>query len=268
MLLRIIWIMSCFLIGQTGLVSQEILELEGAIHIGNSEAAFPDPGTIQWTGSDFQVYNGYMWVSLTSGVAYTGEVTDIDGNVYPTIMIGDQEWMAENLRTSKYRDATSIPQVTDNTAWANLLTGAWCWFGNNDGYDRPYGKLYNWYAVNDPKGLCPAGWHVPSNTEWSTLNDFLGGFSVAGGHMKEAGTTHWLSPNAGATNASGFTGLPGGGRDNLFHGLGDLGFWWSSTQETTSQARYRRLNNLNSFAENPFNDKWQGLSVRCVKDDP
>jgi uncharacterized protein (TIGR02145 family) len=176
--------------------------------------------------------------------------------------------MVENLRTRRYRDGTSIPNVTDNTNWSNANYGAWCWY-NNDGptYEQPYGKLYNWFAVNDGRGLCPTGWHVPTDTEWTTLTNFLGGESVGGGLMKEAGTAHWNSPNNGATNASGFTGLPGGYRlnDGSYNNLGNVGSWWSST-ESVANAWSRNLiyGDDNVYRNN--SDKRLGISVRCLRD--
>src|SRR5690606_15641997 len=108
------------------------------------------------------------------------------------ITIGTQEWMTQNLRTTKYKNGDALPNVTNNTDWGNLGSGAYCWYNNNNGYEQPYGKLYNWYAVNDARGLCPTGWHVPTDAEWDTLTTFLGGLSAAGGPMKEAGTAHWI----------------------------------------------------------------------------
>jgi uncharacterized protein (TIGR02145 family) len=160
-------------------------------------------------------------------------LTDIDGNVYSTVTIGTQTWMAENLKTTKYNDDTAVPNVTDETEWANLTTGAYCWYDNNaSAYKATYGALYNWYAINTGK-LCPTGWHVPSDAEWLTLENYLGGEDVAGGKLKEAGTTHWLSPNTGATNETGFTGLPGGFRwdwGTEFWPIGQSGFWWLATE--------------------------------------
>ncbi|MBK8505294.1 MAG: fibrobacter succinogenes major paralogous domain-containing protein [Saprospiraceae bacterium] len=167
------------------LLGQEQLEVEGAIIIMSSEASSPAPGTMRWTGSDFEGWNGQRWVSLT-GYAIAGTVTDIDGNTYQTSRIGDQEWMVENLRVTKYNDNTAIDQITNNATWSGLSTAAWCWYDNDNSYEVPYGKLYNWYAVNSTK-LCPTGWHVPSDAEWTTMTDHLGGSSTAGGKMKRAG---------------------------------------------------------------------------------
>ena len=146
------------------------------------------------------------------------------------VQIGNQIWMTKNLNVSRYRNGDPIPQVTDPIQWNNLTTGAWCYYANNTANGKIYGKLYNWYAVNDPRGLAPIGWHVPSDTEWTILTSSLGGQFVAGGKMKS--TTLWNSPNAAATNSSGFFGLPGG---YCYQGFsfpsGNTGHWWSSTEE-------------------------------------
>ncbi len=160
-----------------------------------------------------------------------GIVTDIDGNVYHLVTIGTQVWMLENLKTTKYRNGDPIPNVTDNTSWTALQTGAYCWYNNDitTTYKATYGALYNWYAVNDSRNIAPAGWHVAKDLEWSTLITFLGGESIAGGKLKETGTTHWLSPNNWASNSGGFTALPGGSRSFMngsFDGIGSTCVWW------------------------------------------
>ncbi len=145
------------------------------------------------------------------------------------VRIGNQIWMTKNLNVARYRNGDPIPQVTNPKQWANLTTGAWCYYQNNSANGIVYGKLYNWYAVNDPRGLAPQGYHLPSEAEWTVLTDFLGGIFIAGGHLKA--TTLWSSPNVGATNNSFFTALPGGCRnsDGTFFYLGGVGFWWSAT---------------------------------------
>ncbi len=246
------------------------LEVEGDIKMSSSDNPTPDPGTIRWTGTDFLGWNGSKWISLTSGVAFEGVVIDVDGNKYQTIKIGTQEWMAVNLRTSKYREGTAIPQETDNTAWQNASSGAWCWYANDNSYNQPYGKLYNWYAVIDARGLCPTGWHVPSYAEWTTLTSFLGGLSVAGGPMKEMGTAHWTSPNTGATNASGFSGLPGGFRSSFlmesFVSIGVFGYGWSSSEFGPDYAWMRELEFNNAYVDRIIEFKVAGSSVRCLRD--
>jgi uncharacterized protein (TIGR02145 family) len=199
-----------------------------------------------------------------------GSMTDQEGNVYKTIVIGTQEWMAENLKTSTYRNGDPINYASSGEPWALLTTGAWCYFLSNSQYNCPYGKLYNWYAVADPRNVCPTGWHVPTDAEWTTLINFLGGESVAGGKMKSTGTQYWLSPNASATNESGFSGLPGGNRDGgggQWGFLTGVGYWWSSTQSSsTTNAWSRKLNNGSGSATRPDLFKQEGFSVRCLKD--
>ena len=198
----------------------------------------------------------------------TGTVSDKEGNVYSTVTIGTQEWMVENLKTTKYNDGTDIPLVTDDHEWIELTTGAYCWYNNDAAtYENPYGALYNWYAVNTGK-LCPTGWRVPTDAEWTELTDYLGGTSVAGGKLKESGTTHWNSPNTGATNETGFTALPSGYRE--YHGtynyVGYNGYWWSSQEYSTTNAYYRFMSYSGSGIFRNYVYKRFGLSVRCLRD--
>lgn len=185
------------------------------------------------------------------------------------VTIGTQIWTGCNLNVSKYRNGDSIPEVTDPTAWAALTTGAWCYYNNDSANGPIHGKLYNWYAVNDPRGLAPFGYHVPSDEEFTTLTTFLGGATVAGGKMKESGLDHWLTPNTGATNESGFTGIPGGFRQPVFGDFTSLNlnlFLWSSTEVFTNNAYNLNLiyNSNESFRRN--DDKVYGFSVRLIKD--
>jgi len=194
---------------------------------------------------------------------------DIDSNIYPTVKIGDQWWMAENLKVTRYRNGDDIPIVTDDTEWKNLTTGAYCNYNNNSDNADIYGRLYNWYAVNDSRNIAPLGWHVPSDEEWQTLIDYLGGESVAGGKLKETGTTHWNSPNEGATNESGFAALPGGDRYyyGAFNSLGTLAYFWSSTEyNLSSHAWYRLLGYYSADVTRTSNRKRDGFSVRLVRD--
>jgi uncharacterized protein (TIGR02145 family) len=184
------------------------------------------------------------------------------------VIIGTQQWMKENLDVTTYRNGDVIPQVTSNAEWAGLTTGAWCYYNNDPANGAIYGKLYNWYAVNDPRGLAPAGWHIPSNAEWTTLGTYLGGATVAGGKMKTTGTTRWNSPNSGATNESGFTGLPGGFRnfDGQSVTVGFAGCWWSASEINLSEAMNRQIM-WNSASLDGYNyNKRCGFSVRCLKD--
>ena len=194
------------------------------------------------------------------------DVTDIDGNTYQTVNICDQTWMKSNLNVSKYRNGDEIPQVTDATQWANLTTGAWCYYQNNTANGPIYGKLYNWYALNDSRGLAPTGWHIATYQEWMEIYTCLG--DNVGGKMKEVGTIHWLTPNTGATNESSFTGLPNGLRtiNGTFNFLGKYGYWWSSTEHSSTEMMTFDLN-YNSGNISTYNvNKISGLSVRCVKD--
>ena len=208
---------------------------------------------------------------VTSAISFVAPVAAL-----PSVTIGTQVWTNKNLDVTTYRDGTPIPQVTDPTAWANLTTGAWCYYNNDPANGAIYGKLYNWYAVsgindNDPntpnKILVPLGWHVPTDAEWTTLTDFLGGVSIAGNKMKEIGTTHWNS-NSGATNSSGFTGLPGGYRstNGTFDYIGNYGYWWSSSEYGTAFAWYRVLYYVSGSASRNYYNKKNGFSVRCLRD--
>jgi len=193
--------------------------------------------------------------------------TDINGNVYNIITIGTQDWLQENLKTTKLTDGTPISLVSDNTLWASSTTAAYCWYGNDQGlYGNTYGPLYNWYTVNTEK-LCPSGWHVPNNDEWQTLVDFLGGASVAGNKLKEAGTTHWYIPNTGATNESGFTALPGGQRGAFggFDLVKGTATFWTSTSTSPLNAETWALFYHSGYCQNVGDGKEAGKSVRCIK---
>jgi uncharacterized protein (TIGR02145 family) len=200
-------------------------------------------------------------------------VTDVDGNVYNTVQIGGQCWMAENLATETYNDGSAIPTGLSDSAWVSATSGAFAVYVDNPANKGTYGLLYNWYAVADPRSICPAGWHVPTDGEWTELTDHLGGAGVAGGQMKTTGTVLssglWGPPNTGATNSSGFSGLPGGFRDGYSGSYGYLGIhgvWWSSTEHATYYAWYRRLTSDYPDVNSPTNVKAYGFSVRCVRD--
>jgi len=204
--------------------------------------------------------------SINWGDVEYGTVTDIDGNVYRTVRIGNQEWMAENLKTTKYRNGDPIANVTNT--WFNLTYGVYGNYDNDPSNVATYGRLYNWYSVNDSRGLAPAGWHVATDADWAELIAGLGGESVAGGKLKEAGTAHWSSPNEGATNESGFTALPGGYRnpDGPYFHFGNVGLWWTATLDNSSKAWRLSLRYSDSMTERASYYLMGGLSVRCVKD--
>lgn len=204
-----------------------------------------------------------------------GTDTDADWNVYKTIKIGTQIWMAENLRTTHFCNGAQIANITDSTVWANYSLDAYCLYNNDTVNITVYGALYNWYAVNTGN-LCPMGWHVPSQNEWKILASFLGGKDVAGSKLKEAGTTHWLSPNTEATNESGFTALPGGYRGTFgsFLSIRTQVGWWSSTPYSinidSALSRGLKYNSSKFWGEDSeigeASVKHLGLSVRCLKD--
>ncbi len=198
----------------------------------------------------------------------TTGVTDVDGNIYKKITIGSQTWTTSNLTVTKYRNGDPIPQAQNQAQLTSMTTGGWCYYLFNSSNGPIYGKLYNWYAVNDPRGLAPSGYHIPSKTELITLSQGLG--SGSGGFMKEMGTTHWNTPNAGATNSSGFTALPGGGCSiaNGFSGIGtEAGFWTSTPSNTvTTDAEWYGMNYDSSQLIGDIDLKTNFLSVRCIKD--
>ena len=201
-----------------------------------------------------------------------GEITDIEGNNYKTIAIGAQAWMAENLKTTKYNDGTDIPNITDLSEWIVLETPGYCWYVNDVKYKDPYGALYNWYAVNTGK-LCPSGWRVPGDDDWRTLISYLGGDSAAAGHLREAGTAHWVHENSAVTNNSGFTLLPGGRHSwsdqQYFREMGYAAEFWSSNADLYDElfAISRRLSYRTDTAKLSYEvySKKAGLSVRCMK---
>jgi len=228
-------------------------------------------------GSNTLTKTNYITVnSVSGGIIFNpnltyGSVTDIDGNVYKTILIGSQTWMAENLKTTKYRNGNLIGTTTPATLdifKENTPKYQWAYAGNESPV-ATYGRLYTWYAATDSRNVCPTGWHLPTDTEWTTLTTFLGGESIAGGKLKEAGTSHWISPNTGATNTSGFTALPGGyrGVDGSFGDVGYAGTWWSSTEGNTYGAWTRTMNYYGTLGAFSYNYKETfGFSVRCLRD--
>ncbi|HNW98273.1 MAG TPA: fibrobacter succinogenes major paralogous domain-containing protein [Bacteroidales bacterium] len=197
-------------------------------------------------------------------------ISDVDGNIYYTIIIGTQEWMIENLKTTKYRNGNSIPLVIDkNDLWDNLTTGAYCNKNNSINDAMIYGKLYNWYAVTDSRCIAPLGWHVPSDAEWNILVEYLGGSNIAGGRLKEASTAHWVFPNTGADNYSGFMGLPSGSRPDggELSSIGYSTFWWSTSDSCATLAWNRHIDTHNAYIEKCYAYKGKvGFSVRCIKD--
>lgn len=195
-------------------------------------------------------------------------VTDIDGNVYHAVPIGTQVWLMENLQVTTLNDGTVITLISDPVTWSNLTSSGLCWYDNNNSNKSTYGGLYNWYVVNTGK-LCPAGWHVPTQTEWMILVDLFGGIDRAGGKLKEMSTYQWLSPNIDATNESRFTALPGGARvgsNGFFMEIGTGAHFWSNTYFNEADALYFGLANTTGIVYSTNADKRNAFSVRCLKD--
>ena len=198
------------------------------------------------------------------------QVTDIEGNTYDVVQVGEQLWMAENLRTTTLSDGTPIPKVEDYEGWANLTLPAYCWYNNDSVYAEELGALYNYHAIETGK-LCPEGWHVPADEDWIVLESSLGGASRAGGAMKEAGLEHWKTPNTQASNESGFNALPGGYRSytGTFNLIRINGYWWSSSEKSwygsANTVIYRNLKYDGQDVYRHVAEKANGFSVRCVK---
>ena len=209
---------------------------------------------------------------------FLGAVADIEGNNYPTVLIGNQEWMAQNLRTAFYANGDSIPNLTDNTAWMASTSGAWCYYNNSINSGQVYGKLYKWYATVDPRNVCPAGWHVPSDAEWNTMIGFIDPLfiadtigevqsSIAGGKLKSV--TGWSAPNTAATNETGFSALPGGYRNywnQYSYNLNTAAQFWTSTEIDADWVYTRFLNHTSGDIYRDDMNKRAGFSVRCVRD--
>jgi uncharacterized protein (TIGR02145 family) len=280
--------------------TQQMLSVPYALHSASSEIANNGFSNVSSTGDTLYLANGTFLIipgisaanfgggsgisAHTCGAANVhnpdltyGTMTDQEGNVYKTIVIGTQEWMAENLNTSIYRNGEAIPTNLDNAAWESTTSGAWAFYNYDASYACPYGKLYNWYTCADARQLCPVGWHVPTDPEWTVLTNYLGGEGVAGGKMKTTGTIEaaieaatglWYSPNAGAINSSGFSGVPGGYRfvGGGYDNIGDYGIWWSSSEFDTDYAWRRYLYFNDGYANRDYNRKQIGYSVRCLRD--
>lgn len=209
------------------------------------------------------------------------EITDIDGNVYHGVTIGNQIWMTENLRTTRYADGSAIPKVEEGTAWSALETNgeAYCWYDNNPSVNEDYGCLYTWAAATNGgsgssanpsgvQGVCPDGWHLPSEEEWKELVFHLGGYFEAGEYLKEDGNIHWVRGNYHASNSSGFTALPGGSRSTVgtFYDLTNNAYFWTATDKTTESATSVGLVSDNGDVKIVGSAMKTGRSVRCVKD--
>ncbi|MDP3359642.1 MAG: FISUMP domain-containing protein [Lutibacter sp.] len=218
------------------------------------------------TGEKKKVVKYEKGNSISSIYENTYLVSDVDDNIYHTIMIGSQVWMMENLKTTKFRNGELIPNITSANGWANTSFSAYSNYDNNERFVSTYGRLYNGYTINDHRNICPEGWHIPTVEEWSTLESYLGGFNSAGGKLKEIGTNHWKSPNSGASSSTNFLALPGGARNYTgeFGYLSQICYWWSMTNNINGpvwSVNYNSANFYKDTAPNKF-----GFSVRCIKD--
>ncbi len=205
-------------------------------------------------------------------------VSDIDGNTYHTVVIGEQVWMQENLRTTKYRNGKLISKNLSNEQWGLNKSGACAVYDNDSIKENAFGLLYNWYAVVNPAGLCPIGWHVPKDTEWNQMVKYLDDYAdttelkrvqseVAGGQLKEIGITHWASPNTGATGTANFLAFSGGNKsvNGKCNDVGAYGYWWTATASSNAEAYGRLLSYFNSNIDRFKTSKNLGFSVRCVR---
>jgi len=195
-------------------------------------------------------------------------VTDADGNIYSTVTIGNQVWLGENLRATKFSNNDPIALVLDSAQWPVQTAAAYCYYNNDSSYVNPYGNLYNWYTVNDARNVCPAGYHVPTAAEWADLVSFLGGETVAGGKLKEQGISHWLSPNTDADNSSNFTALPSGWRANnngVYENLGYMCYLWASTLQTADVVDIVLIGYDSPACYASSSVKLTGLPVRCIQ---
>jgi uncharacterized protein (TIGR02145 family) len=238
--------------------------------------------------NDLQAQNDsiYFWKSGVLQEKRSIKPVDLDSITFkrPIINLSDvticsQVWSGKNLDVTTYSDGTPIPQVTDPIAWQNLTTGAWCYYNNDPSNNAVYGKLYNWYAavgiyddasLTNPtlrKHLAPEGWHIPTDAELTTLITCLGGEPVAGGPMKEAGISHWATPNTGATNSSGFKALPGGFRyyNGTFYSIGTNSYWWSTLAYSPTYSWHRELYYNSVYVSRNYSDNTDGFSIRCIR---
>lgn len=277
--------------------TQQLLSVPYALHANSVSGSVSQTGDTLYIGTQAFVIPGISSANIVGGgqtgitahscgatsthnAAKTyGSMTDQQGNVYKTIVIGTQEWMAENLKTSIYRNGEAISNVVNNSIWVNTTAGAYSFYDLSSQYECPYGKLYNWFAVSDPRLLCPIGWHVATDAEWSILINHLdpnadgGNFNPnsAGSQLKSTGSQYWLNLNQDATNGSGFSGLPGGFRQEYgaFNNIGSNGYWWSSTIAEEIDPIFIWARSIGSGvgdATRYLNGKRNGASVRCIKD--
>jgi uncharacterized protein (TIGR02145 family) len=215
-------------------------------------------------------------INFSSSIKSIGQpgngITDIEGNVYKTVIIENQEWMAENLKVTKYNDGTDIKIERNSINWSTNNQPTYCFFNNDSTYISKYGIFYNWYVIKEDenmnKNICPTGWHVPSEKEWNILINYLGGETVAGGKLKEIQLSSWNQTSESTTNTSLFTALPSGYRNNggNFGSIGNYGYWWTSTELNSIDAYYKGLYSNSESISTSNSNKKLGLSIRCIKD--
>lgn len=261
--------------------TSQLLSVPYALYAKDVSSSFSVTGDTLFIGRQSYIIPGISQNSNTGSPANCGatnvhnpakiygSMTDQEGNAYKTIVIGTQEWMAENLKTSIYLNGDQIANVSDGALWSGLTTGAWAYYNNESQYECPFGKLYNWYAVADPRHVCPSGWREPTETDWLTLIEYLGGENTAGGKMKSTGLQYWDNNNLDASNYSGFSGLPVGeysGSGGEFVPIGFNANWWSSTEYDNGNALSIKLLYSIAAAYMPPFFKDDGYSVRCLRD--
>jgi uncharacterized protein (TIGR02145 family) len=261
----------CWSTGQTPTISDNKTEDGTGAGSFTSSVTDLEPNTTYYlrayaTNSAGTGYGSAMSFTTQEGSSGSTFTDPRDGKVYQTVVIGNQEWLAENLAYAP--SSGNYWAYTDNISWSNLTTGAYCDYSNTPSNSATYGKLYNWYAATNAHNIAPTGWHVPTDADWTTLTTYLGGEGVAGGKLKETGTTHWQSPNIGATNETGFTALPGGIRNynGSFDYIGSHGYWWSATESGAASAWLRFMGFSYSYVFSYGANKELGFSVRCVRD--
>jgi uncharacterized protein (TIGR02145 family) len=250
--------------------SQQLLSVPYALHAGNGITGVSESGDSLLLGNGtFLIIPG---ISSANSGGLSNNISDFEGNVYSTISIGTQVWMSENLRATKFCNGENIPQISNQNNWNTATTPGYCVYNADPENDSIYGKLYNWFVVSDTRNACPCGWHVPTDDEFTTLTDFLGTESVAGGKMKATGTLSggdglWSIANFEATNESGFTGLPGGGRASggQFSGVNVNAWFWNSSSFTSTTAWRRIIENLSPGVTRSEVNKKTGCSVRCIQ---
>lgn len=273
MILRhLIILFAVLFIFQKNNYAQEKIIVEGAVILGNSEAGSPASGTIRWTGSDFEGWNGSNWVSLTVGpCGGLSFVLDVNANRYRIVSIGKQCWMADNLRVTNFNDGTPIQKLEADTSWVTVTDPAYGWPEDMGTNAIPFGGLYNWFVVdpasNGNKNVCPIGWHVPSQQELLDLVNFLGGELIGGNPLKETGNVHFLEGNENATNLTGFTAMPGGYRTGTtYNEFGYYAQYWSATSSSVTSAFFMDIQYDGDYADINTKNKQIGHNIRCIKD--